>query len=125
MIFREGRRVLSELINNSELEIDPNLQRGRFSENGWGVFKSRAGISSPLIFEPDLVSVHQEQDEATEEVGRLNETEGYIEYEVHDDPETSIYSSVEFFAAEVALQSVGVKVELNVTYERVANSKGE
>ncbi len=84
----------------------------------WGVFEAREGIGHS-IDTVKLRSVHSDKAESKEEADRLNDDEGYIEHEVHDDPETVIYDEVYFFTGAVALKGTETTIITEEVYEEI------
>lgn len=82
----------------------------------WGVFEAREGLQYPRD-RVELRSVHSDEAEAKEEANRLNEDEGYVEHEVHDNLDTVIYDELYFFAGKIALK--GTKTITEEVYEEV------
>ena len=90
------------------------------AEHGWGVFAQKDGIESPINYKPELRSVHEDEIVAKREADRLNKEEGYVDHEVHADPETAVYSSLQFYVGEVSLSEVTTIIEVRAVYETLA-----
>ena len=101
--------------------VDKTTQSPELSDkepSKWGVFEAREGLQYPRG-RVELRSVHSDESEAKEEADRLNDDEGYVEHEVHDDPETVIYDEVYFFTGAVALKGTETTIITEEVYEEI------
>lgn len=96
-------------VDTSKLGVD--FTSG-FLEEGWGVFKVSYGIMSPNS--RSLQKVFAERSAADAERDRRSEVDGVMEYEVADDPETSIYRAVSFTVGYVTLIETVVDPHIHV-----------
>lgn len=81
----------------------------------WGVFEVSDGMEDK--FKNDLVSIHDEKEDATEKADELNKTQGFAEYPDYDPDHVAADHNLYYRTGPIAVKSVYGNMELRIEYK--------